>query len=139
MTPDLVTRGLGSTGRIAAVRRFDGRGALQCASRGINERNGGEQPMTDRRLLRARVIVGVLLAIGLVACGDSEATQRKAFIEFLQTRIIGKPGVHVPKLTEQETAAFGAYAGHYAVIADFNAGLDEAVSKPMERALEAAP
>jgi len=95
--------------------------------------------MTDRRLLCVRVIFGGLLALGLVACGDSEATQRKAFIEFLQTRIIGKPGVHVPKLTEQETASFGAYAKHYAVIADFNAGLDEAVSKPMERALEAAP
>jgi hypothetical protein len=95
--------------------------------------------MTDRRLLCVRVIFGGLLALGLVACGDSEATQRKAFIEFLQTRIIGKPGVHVPQLTEQETAAFGAYAKHYAVIADFNAGLDEAVAKPMERALEAAP
>ena len=95
--------------------------------------------MTGSRLLRAWVIVGVLLTIGLGACGDSEATQRKAFIEFLQTRIIGKPGVHVPKLTEQETAAFGLYAKHYAVIADFNAGLDEAVSKPMTRALEAAP
>jgi hypothetical protein len=93
----------------------------------------------SRRLLRVRLVVGLLLAIGLVACGDGEATQRKAFIEFLQTRIIAKPGVHVPKLTAEETVALGPYAKHYAVIADFNAGLDEVVSKPMRRALEAAP
>src|SRR5215208_7307017 len=95
--------------------------------------------MTHARLSYARVAVVLLLAAGVIACGDSEATQRKAFIDFLQTRIIAKPGVHVPKLTEQETAAFGPYAGHYAVIADFNAGLDEVVSKPMQRALAAAP
>jgi hypothetical protein len=96
--------------------------------------------MTHARLSYARVAVVLLLAAtGAIACGDSEATQRKAFIDFLQTRIIAKPGVHVPKLTEQETAAFGPYAAHYAVIADFNAGLDEAVSKPMQRALTAAP
>ena len=33
-------------------------------------------------------------------------------IQFLQERIVGKPGVHVPKLTAEQTAAFGDYAKH---------------------------
>jgi len=93
--------------------------------------------MMRKRL--SRVAVVLLLVVGVAGCGDSEPTQRKAFIEFLQTRIVAKTGVHVPKLTEQETAAFGPYAAHYGVIAEFNAGLDEVVSKPMQRALGVAP
>jgi hypothetical protein len=85
----------------------------------------------------ARPAAALLVVIGLVACGDGEATQRKAFIEFLHTRIIAKPGIHVPKLTDAETAALGEYAKHYAVIADFNGKLDQAVSQPLQRALEA--
>lgn len=100
---------------------------------------------TGRRIFCARpagflpTAIGLVAVaiIGLVACGDSEATQRKAFIQFLETRIVVKPGVHVPKLTAEETAAFGAYAKHYAVIADFNSRLDQVVSKPLQHALEA--
>src|SRR5690348_13342328 len=86
-----------------------------------------------------RIATIIMLTSALLACGDNEPTQRKAFIEFLQTRIVAKPGVHVPHLTAEETAAFGDYARHYAVIADFNAGLDQVVSKPLQRALETAP
>ena len=63
--------------------------------------------------------------------------QRKAFIEFLQSRIVAKPEIHLPKLTADETAAFGDYAKHYAVIADFNTGLDREVSKPLHQAVAA--
>ena len=42
-----------------------------------------------------------LLAVVLVAC-DDEPAERKAFIAFLQTRIIDKPGLHVPHLTGDE-------------------------------------
>jgi hypothetical protein len=90
--------------------------------------------MTGRPLSRLR-LAGVLIALALLGCGDNEVTQRKAFIEFLQSRIIAKPGVHVPKLTAEETAAFGDYAKHYAVIADFNGNLDQVVSRPMQQAL----
>jgi hypothetical protein len=41
----------------------------------------------------------------------------------------------VPHLTAEETAAFGDYAKHYAVIADFNGNLDQAVSQPMLQAI----
>ena len=93
--------------------------------------------MTGRDFFGVRSAAALLLVIGLFACGDGEATQRNAFIQFLQTRIIAKPGIHVPKLTAEETAAFGDYARHYAVIADFNGKLDQAVSKPLQRAIEA--
>jgi hypothetical protein len=93
--------------------------------------------MTGRALFTARGAVGMLTLFALLACGDNEPTQRKAFIEFLQTRIIAKAGLHVPKLTPEETAAFGGYAKDYAVIADFNAGLDRAVSTPLHKAIEA--
>jgi hypothetical protein len=93
--------------------------------------------MTGRTLLIARGAAGLLALFALVACGDNEPTQRKAFIQFLQTRIVAKPGVHVPKLTQEESAGFGDYAKHYAIIADFNASLDRAVSQPMQQAIEA--
>jgi len=71
----------------------------------------------------------------LLACGDSEATQRRNFVAWLQMRIIAKPGVHVPHMTPEEAALFGAYAKHYAVIADFNAGMDQSVSQPLQQAI----
>jgi hypothetical protein len=92
--------------------------------------------MTSRTLPRFHLAIA-LIAIALFGCGDNEATQRKAFIEFLQSRIVAKPGIHVPKLTADETSAFGDYAKHYAVIAEFNTALDQQVSKPLHQAVEA--
>lgn len=93
--------------------------------------------MTGRTFLAARLAIVLAMGIAPVGCGDNEATQRKAFIEFLQTRIVAKPGVHVPKLTADEATAFGDYAKQYAVIADFNARLDQSVSRPLQHALDA--
>lgn len=84
------------------------------------------------------VAVVLLAAFGIAAC-DSEPAQRKAFIEFLQTRIVGKPGVHVPKPAAEQAATFGPYAKHFEVITEFHTGLDQVVTKPLQRALEAAP
>jgi len=92
--------------------------------------------MIARTLPRLHLAIA-LIAIALLGCGDNEATQRKAFIEFLQNRIVAKPGIHVPKLTTDETSAFGDYAKHYAVIAEFNTALDQQVSKPLHQAVEA--
>lgn len=82
-----------------------------------------------------RVAALVLLAFVLPGCGDDEPAQRKAFIAFLQSRIIDKPGLHVPKLTEEEAKSFGPYAKDYAVIADFNGALDRSIAAPMEQAM----
>ena len=77
--------------------------------------------------------MSLLLAFSfaLVACGNKEAEQRKAFISFLQTRVLDKPGLRVPVPTAEEKASFGDYAQHYAVITDFNEGMNQSVSKPM--------
>ena len=61
----------------------------------------------------------ILLAVGLAACGDSEADQRKAFIKFLDD-INRRVGVHFLVPTEEDRVAFGDYMRHYTVILDFN-------------------
>jgi hypothetical protein len=75
-----------------------------------------------------------LLALFVAGCND-EPAQRKAFIGFLQTRILDKPGLHVPHLTQDEAKSFGPYARHYAIITDFNDGLDRSVAVPMQEAI----
>ena len=79
---------------------------------------------------RPHWLLAAVLPLVLAACGDSEPDQRAAFKQFLQTRILDKPGVHVPKPSEDESKAFGDYASHYAVITDFNGKMDESV-KPL--------
>ena len=46
---------------------------------------------SSRRAIFLFALVG--FALSLAGCGE-EAAQRKAFIQFLQTRIIDKPGLH---------------------------------------------
>jgi hypothetical protein len=80
----------------------------------------------------------ILLAIGLSACGDNEADQRKAFIAFLQTRIVDKSGVHIPRPTADEAKSFGSYAAHYSVITDFidnpeMAGIGKTIEQVMQK------
>jgi hypothetical protein len=82
-----------------------------------------------------RAAAFALLAVLVAACND-EPAQRKAFIDFLQTRIIDKPGLHVPHLTPDEANSFGDYAKQYAIITDFNDGLDQSVAKPMQEAID---
>ena len=77
----------------------------------------------------------VAFSLVLVACGNKEAEQRKAFISFLQTRVLDKPGLRVPVPTAEEKASFGDYAQHYAVITDFNEGMNKSVSQPMTQIL----
>jgi hypothetical protein len=82
----------------------------------------------------SRAAAFALLALVLAGCSD-ESAERKAFITFLQTRVIDKPGLHVPHLTPEEEKSFGDYAKQYAIITDFNDGLDKSVAKPMAEAI----
>jgi hypothetical protein len=74
----------------------------------------------------------MLFAFGLMGCGDKEPEQRKAFIAFLQTRIVDKPGVHVPTLTDGEVSSLGSYIAHFKVISGFTNNPDmEGLAKQM--------
>jgi hypothetical protein len=79
----------------------------------------------------------VIATLFLAGCGVNDGQQRAAFISFLQTRVLDKPGVHVPRLTDEERARFGSYADQYAIIADFNKAMDESVSPKMTAAVRA--
>ena len=53
-----------------------------------------------KTLFRPFLLLALALPLVLAACGSKEPEQRAAFTQFLQTRIVDKPGVRVPKLTE---------------------------------------
>lgn len=88
-----------------------------------------------RRGMVSVTIMVVVSALGLAACGDREAEQRKAFVTFLQTRIIDKPGLHVPQLTAEERTSFGPYADQYAIITRFHQVMNESVSPKLAAAM----
>ncbi|MGE6920389.1 DUF3053 domain-containing protein [Achromobacter kerstersii] len=83
-----------------------------------------------KSLFRPFLVLVAALPLLLAGCGDKEPEQRAAFTQFLQTRIVDKPGVRVPKLTDEEQKSIGDYASHYAVITDFNAGMETSI-KPL--------
>lgn len=80
-------------------------------------------------------MVTAAAALLLTGCGSSDADRRKAFVAFLQTRVLDKPGMHVPQLTPDERASFGHYADDYAIITDFNKTMTESVSPKMNAAM----
>jgi|HubBroStandDraft_6_1064221.scaffolds.fasta_scaffold675606_1 hypothetical protein len=89
-------------------------------------------PFLTRRFL----IVALVAGFGLAACDDSEPTQRKAFMDFLQTRIIYKPGLHVPMPSAEETRSFGNYAKQYEIILGFNDAMDKKISARMQQVFQ---
>ncbi|MCR9002693.1 DUF3053 domain-containing protein [Rahnella perminowiae] len=62
----------------------------------------------------------LLMMFSLSGCGDKEPAQRKAFIDFLQSRILDKPALAVPQLTEAQKKQFGDYTQDYAIITGFH-------------------
>lgn len=89
------------------------------------------QLLTRRGFALAGIVV---LALSAAACGDNEPEQRKVFIEFLQTRIIDRPGVRVPKLTDEDVKKFGPYAGHFNVMRGFTNNPEmEGLAKQMQQ------
>ncbi|HZP79586.1 MAG TPA: DUF3053 family protein [Pseudolabrys sp.] len=88
---------------------------------------------TTRSVLAAALTV---LAIGLGGC-DDEPAQRRAFITFLQTRIIDKPGLHIPIMSDEDIKNLGPYADQYRIMNGFHHRMNDAVSKDMQ-ALQAS-
>ena len=86
---------------------------------------------------RAEVSSAILATLLLAGCGGSEASQPAAFVGFLKTRVLDKPGIHVPQITDAERSSFGHYAADYAVITDFNKTMNESVSPRLTAAITA--
>lgn len=80
-----------------------------------------------------------LLMLGLVfqltACGDNEPEQRKAFSEFLQTKIVDGAKVRLPSLTDEQKKAFGNYAKDYDLLTGFTNDLNGAFSNSMQTSM----
>jgi hypothetical protein len=77
--------------------------------------------------------VSLLLAfsMALAACGNKEAEQRTTFIDLPadpRARQARPARAHAHR---EEKTSFGDYAQHYAVITDFNEGMNQSVSQPM--------
>jgi hypothetical protein len=83
------------------------------------------------RAIAACLFAGLLLA----GCGPSEGDQRKAFIAFLQSEVMSRPGARLPRPDAEKQKAFGDYADHYAVITRFHERMDTTVAKPMQQAM----
>ena len=80
----------------------------------------------------------IVAGLSVASCGDNEPAERKAFMAFLQTFILDKPGVHVPKPTDADIKAFGAYGEQYTVITNFTADPEMmAIGQQMQQAIQA--
>lgn len=62
----------------------------------------------------------LMMIFAVSGCGDKEPAQRKAFMDFLQSRIIDKQVLAVPQLSEAEKKQFGDYSKDYAIITGFH-------------------
>jgi hypothetical protein len=89
-------------------------------------------------LLRRTAILAVLItiAVGVAGCFGQEPAQRQAFIEFLQKRIIDKPGLHIPIMSDQDVANFGPYADQYRIMNGFHHRLNAAISGDLAKAMQ---
>lgn len=75
----------------------------------------------------AMTLAAFAMAVALTACGGGEADQAKAFQEFLQTRILDKKGIRMPRPTDEDRAKFGRFAADYEVIVKFNDAMSDAM------------
>jgi len=88
----------------------------------------------NRRLFALAGVV--IIALSTAGCFEREADQRKAFIAFLQTRIIDKPGLHIPILSEKEKADIGLYADQYYIMNGFHHRMNDAIGQDFARAMQ---
>lgn len=91
--------------------------------------------MLRSRALKVVLPIAVVAALSLSGCFDTEPTEREAFKTFLTTRIINKPGLHVPLLTAEEGKALGRYKEHYEIIVRFHDQMNGQISRPLQEAL----
>lgn len=70
--------------------------------------------------------MALFLVLQLTGCGDKDADQRKAFIDFLQNTVM-RSGEHLPTLSEDQKQKFGPYVSDYAIIYGFSQQVNKAV------------
>lgn len=75
--------------------------------------------------------MALFLVFQLTGCGDKEADQRKAFIDFLQNTVM-RSGEHLPSLSEDQKQKFGNYVNDYAIIYGFSQQVNRAVDSGMK-------
>lgn len=75
--------------------------------------------------------MALLLVFQLTGCGDKEADQRKAFIDFLQNTAM-RSGEHLPALSEDQKQRFGNYASDYAIVYGFSQQINRAVDSGLK-------
>jgi len=90
--------------------------------------------IASKRAALAAALVG--FAVLLAGCFSNEPAQRQAFIEFLQKRIIDKPGLHIPIMSDQDITNLGPYADQYRIMNGFHHRLDATISKDFGRAMQ---
>jgi hypothetical protein len=92
-----------------------------------------------RRIVSWRIFVLtglVVLTLCTAGCFDNEPAQRAAFIKFLQTRIIDKPGLHIPIMSADDIKAFGPYASQYRIMNGFHHGLNAAAGGDLAKVMQ---
>jgi hypothetical protein len=85
---------------------------------------------------RAAIVFALMtLAFSLGGC-SKEPAQRQAFIDFLQRRIIDKPGLHIPIMSDQDIANFGPYADQYRIMNGFHHRMNDSITQDLVRAMQ---
>ncbi|MTD28045.1 DUF3053 domain-containing protein [Erwinia sorbitola] len=90
--------------------------------------------MTGSSRILTRLLVPVMalfLVLQLTGCGDNEADQRKAFIDFLQNTVM-RSGEHLPSLSEDQKQKFGPYVSDYAILYGFSQQVNRAVDSGLK-------
>jgi hypothetical protein len=83
-------------------------------------------------------ILAVALTLPLAGCGDKEPERAKAFAELLQTRLLYRPGVHFPNLTDEEREKIGHFSDDLAVLRTFDDDLT-AIMRDLAKSIHPAP
>ena len=74
----------------------------------------------------------------LTGCGDEEPSQRKAFIRFLQERVIEPSGILLPSPSRDEKKSFGPYLEHYEIMQVFQNTMTKDTTKNARHLLDLA-
>lgn len=88
--------------------------------------------MKNRTLFFRTVVLTFLLTVSVVAlagCGDKEPEERRAFIAFLNDKVLTVKGVGLPELSGAEKKAVGKYTEHYDLLTGFQKKLSDEAGK----------